>query len=157
MNNKKGNQNARKYPDEWIDTFLHEYDKGKSVQKIAEDSTIGIATLESWKRQYITCVKSHHKRELKKDFIEQFIETGGNKSETARRIGVSRATVIKLRKIYLPEIDIKAQFTKLEVIGMFSDNEIAFYLHITPSAVRKLRYHRDRIIKILSPQPHDVE
>jgi len=151
MNNKKkGNQNARKYPDEWIDTFISEFQKGKTTQKISEDSTIHIATLENWKRQYITCSKSWDNRQLIKDFIEQYFETGCNYSETARRIGVDRSTVKRMRMKYLPEIDLWQQFTKLEIIGMFTDNEIAYYLKKTPHEVKTLRAKRNRILKIAS-------
>lgn len=152
-NNKKKNQNARKYPDEWIDTFISEYEKGKTTQKISEDSTIHISTLENWKRQYITCPRSWDKRQLIKDFIEQYFETGCNYTETARRIGVSRLTAKRMQLKYLPEIDIMQQFTKLEIIGMFTDNEIAFYLKKTHQEVRRLRAKRNQILNAVSGAP----
>jgi len=152
-NNKKKNQNARKYPDEWIDTFISEYEKGKTTQKISEDSTIHISTLENWKRQYFTCRRSWDKRQLIKDFIEQYFETGCNYTETARRIGVSRLTAKRMQLKYLPEIDIMQQFTKLEIIGMFTDNEIAFYLKKTHQEVRRLRAKRNQILNAVSGAP----
>ena len=150
MNNKTGNQNARKYPLEWVDTFISEFNKGKTLEQIAEDSGIHIRTLDIWKRKYITCIDSHIKKGLKNKFIKHFIETGGNYTETGKRIGLNRWTVKAMQVKYLPEINVRVLFSKLENIGMHSDNEIAFFLHITPEAVRDLRKQRNRIIKIVS-------
>lgn len=151
MNNKTGNQNARKYPISWISTFIREYGKGKTIEQIADDSGIHIRTLDLWKRQYITCIDSHIKKGLKNKFIRNYIETGGNYSETAKRTGITRQKAKEMKLMYLNDIHSKqALFNKLSLVGIFSVNQIAFFLSITPMEVKKLKANRDRLIRSVS-------
>jgi len=151
MNNKTGNQNARKYPLSWVDTFIREFKKGKTLEQIADESGIHIKTLDIWKRKYITCIDSHIKKDLKSKFIRQFIETGGNYSETARRTGITRQKAKEMRLMFLPDVHSKqALFNMLSIVGIYSDNQIAFFLTITPMEVKKLKTNRDRLIRSVS-------
>jgi hypothetical protein len=59
-----------------------------------------------------------------------------------------------MKLMYLPDIHSKqGLFNKLSLVGIFSVNQIAFFLSITPMEVKKLKANRDRLIRSVS---HDL-
>lgn len=129
----------KKYPDEFKDTFLSEFKKGKSLNQISKESGISTGTLSNWKNRYLPKTIA---QELKEEFIRLYILHSGNISEVARLLGITRQTAARYKNRYFAEIPCKRKlFIKLVKHEQLSINEIAFLL--TMHRLSVIRFYKD--------------
>lgn len=140
-----------KYPTGIKVTVLYQIKKGVSLEKISNDSTIPVQTLQNWKREYIVNPKGKKEKELKNKFITTYSDTKGNETQTAKRMKVSRNKVRKLVLQYANELNTEYLATCLFISNVNFDNlQIAFMLGLSEARVKKLRSKFNKKCSIVS-------
>lgn len=111
--------------------------KGLTARQIAIGLSISVNTVRNWILRYDNSPKARRIKNIE-SFKYMFLRPYFTYELFTQETGVSRATAIKWRKMYFPEITTKeALFRKLIKHNNLSINEIALLLDIRVNSVHR--------------------